>query len=233
MALRGTLYEKELRQNVVAFLGVWVVVGLLIFGKWSVEAVGEEEHEMISLWPWLYWGAFVLAALLGACFLTDETVSGEVNFLLRLPVRRSRIFLAKVGAHLTVLALAVGAAFDLVGRFAVPAAIGWEWPEALRVRDLCLAFLWVPMVYFLAVCISLALGRIHDAVAMEVIAVAASIAIVLGLRYCAGFVTEFWVAPWFSFRVLAVHIVVCVVATILVAGEAAWAMWLLSRKEGR
>jgi len=233
----AALMAKELRQTVSVIAGVWcALVGYLVFRWFQSEMLGAPGR--LTVGQVLYWSALAGMGAMGSMFLAYENNTGTANFLLRLPVARSKIFFVKIVSHLIGLVLLVGVGLGVVFAFAVQAGIVWKLPSFYLYHDLYEAVLWFPLLYFLTVCCSVYSDRpitvFVPAVACGAIIYVASLVVGLcivglfdlGAPYSPGVdpsEVDFGLA----------EVVSCVELTCLLPFITGLAWWRFSRKEGR
>ena len=248
----GTLFAKEMRQNIGTILALCALLFLYLLGRGLAPYLFDKPSPPIALFPLLYWTVFAMAAVLGAAFLADENGTRTVNFLLRLPLQRKQIFARKIASHFAILFAGLVAALlaILLARslatvvtvrifktlpsycWSVP-LLRWQAAKAAGIhslyRDAYTTIVWIPLIYFLAVPFSIVLDRAITAF----LAAAACAAIIYALFQTAGyFVADIFHLPSDP-RFRLAHLVSNLLLTAVLAAVVALSWRLFARKEGR
>ena len=227
MRWRGTLLEKEMRQNTSAIISMMVPLVLFLFLLWLMSVTGYRPSRSFILV--FYWSTFAITGALGSTFLANENGDHSTNFLLRLPLPRWEIYRIKIVSHAIGIILYCAAAFLILVVSAGYAGIVWEADPHWLPTDYCTASVWIPLMYFVSVCFSLVLTR--DAAAF----LAAAALVAVGHATCqfgsALLVNTISASSYPRFDLIAL-VGICL-EMFLVLGAAILSWRLFARKEGR
>jgi hypothetical protein len=227
MRWRGTLFEKEMRQNTSAIISMTVPLVLFFFLLWLMGLTGNRlSHPFILVF---YWSAFAVTGSLGSTFLANENGDHSTNFLLRLPVPRWGMYRTKIVSHAVAIVLYCAAAFLILVVSAGYIGIIWETDPRWLPTDYCTALVWIPLMYFVSVCFSVVLST--DAAAF----LAAAAFVAAGHATCqfgsALLVSTISASSYPRFDLIAL-VGICL-EMFLVLGAAILSWRLFARKEGR